>query len=479
MGEAIVLGLSSYDRSDLPPVSLRNMYYEKAPTNLEDQVALIPRPRLKSFAITHADGTLGAGPMMGLYREGGVIGGAIVALAGDKLFTVTQAGVPGTGTATLIGTVEGSGLRMTAEGNLSTVVLTCGTKLYQTNGASISQITMPDNRNAFAVDTLNNYFLVASDVGRFYWSAVGGTSIDPLDYATAESQPDGLMTLKVLGDELWLVGRLSVEVWQPTGDLDLPFQRIDGRVFGIGITARDTCQKVNVGGVDKMIWLGTDRRVYWTNPNPEQISDAALDELLRGIELSITDNSVNPYACVYPWEGHDFYVLHIPGHGSKVFDLKTGRWSDADSYGSDFFRVGVSAIGPNNQPLLGDDTTNRIWELTTATKTDGEDPVTFEFSGLVEVPGAPVRCNNVMLDVTTGSASTTDEDPTIALYVSDDMGQTWDDPEVEHLGRQGQRDTRVMWARLGQMINPGRIFRWRTAEPVTVRKAKYNESYRR
>lgn len=631
MGEAIVLGLSSYDRSDLPSVSLRNMYYEQAPTNLEDQVALIDRPRLKQFAVVgsvsivppmaannapagylaaasseynspdefkafrafdgdtvgnnnarwlanastgtlqldlpdpitfvgyriynsagaddeenpgawtlegwngsawvtldtvagqagwtgvgvYHDFTLGGaatasklkwsftanqgapyvtiqeieligagepvgdGPMMGLYREGGVIGGAILALRGDQLFKVVQTGVEGVGASTLIGTVEGGGLRMTAEGNTATVVLTTGTKLYSTNGTSLAEISFPDDRDAYAVDTLNNYFIVASEIGRFYWSSIGGTTFDALDYATAENQPDGLMTLKVLGDELWLLGRTSVEVWQPTGDLDLPFQRIDGRIFGIGITARDTCQKFNVGGVDKMVWLGTDRRVYWTNPNPEQISDASLDEILRSIPLSITDNSINPYACGYSWDSHDFYVLHIPGHGSKVFDLKTGRWADADSWEHDFFRVGVSAIGPNNQPLLGDDTTNRIWELSTAQRTDGDDDVVFEFTGLVEVPGAPVRCNNVMLDTVTGSTSDYDADPTIVMQTSDDMGRTWDEPQVEYLGRMGQRNERVMWSRQGMLANPGRIFRWRTTEPITVRKAKYNESYRR
>jgi hypothetical protein len=82
--------------------------------------------------------------------------------------------------------------------------------------------------------------------------------VDPLGYATAESQPDPLTTLKVVGEVLWLVGRLSLEPWQPTGDLDLPFQRINGRIFGIGCEAGDTCQKLSVNGVDTMCWVGAD-----------------------------------------------------------------------------------------------------------------------------------------------------------------------------------------------------------------------------
>lgn len=629
---SIPLGRSAYERAQLPPITLKNYFYEQAPTNLEDQVAIIPRPRLKQFAVAGdsslvptmtsnsapagyvaaasseytlspdfeafrafdgnttgnfdarwmadystgtlqldlpspvtltayriynsagndddenpadwtlegwdggawvlldtvtgetgwtgtggfhdftlaasadvsklkwtftanqgapnitaqeivligTDGDLGAGPITGLYRKGGVIGGAILAKKADQLFKVVQAGVPGVGTATLIGTVSGSGLRMTAEGNTGLVVLTAGTTLYSTNGTSLTTISFPDSRNAFAVDALNNYFLVASDEGRFYWSAIGGTTFDALDYAEAESQPDGLMTLKVVGDELWLFGRLSVEVWQPTGDLDLPFQRIGGRIFGIGITARDTCQKFNVGGLDTVCWVGTDRRVYRTNPNPVRISDNSIEEKLRRIEVSLDDNSVNPYATTCSWDGHDFYILHIPGEGSFAYDLSTGMWDEWTSHDHPFFRGAVSCVGPNAQPLFGDDTTSQLWELSLDAKTDGEDPVAFEFTGLLEVPGASMRCESVSLDVATGTATDLYADPVMQLSWSDELGVdgTFSDPRPAYLGREGERAKKVLWTRCGMLKRPGRVFRWVTSEPVVVRKAKFNEALR-
>lgn len=629
---SIPLGRSAYERAQLPPITLKNMYYEKTPANLEDEVALFPRPVLKQFAVVDVgassiaptmtsnttptgyvafassefdsryaawkafngvsgsterwasstatfpqhvgltfpsevtcggyavqvtdyapglsqspkswtiegsnDGSTwvvvdtqddvpnwesgevrtyalagpvdysrfrmvitanqgsttavsveqltfsavppeaGDGPINGLYRKGGVIGGSILALREDQLYRVVQTGVPGVGAATLIGTVEGSGLRMTAEGNLTTVVLTTGSKLYSTNGTSLTAISMPDSRNAFSVDALNNYFLVASDEGRFYWSAIGGTTFDALDYAEAESQPDGLMTLKVVGDELWLFGRLSVEVWQPTGDLDLPFQRIGGRIFGIGITARDTCQKFNVGGLDTVCWLGTDRRVYRTNPNPVRISDDSLEEKLRRVEVSLTDNAVNPYATSCSWGGHDFYILHLPGAGTFAYDLATGSWDEWTSHDHSLFRGAVSCVGPNAQPLIGDDTSNQIWELTVDQKTDGEDPVVHEWSGLLEVVGASVRCDSVSLDTAVGTATDLYDDPVVQLSWSDDGGATYTDPRAAYLGRAGQRQQKVMWSRCGMLRRPGRVFRWRTTEPVTVRKAKFNEALR-
>jgi len=463
---AIPLGLSAYKRADLPPVVLRNLYYEKTPANLEDQVVLLPRPLLKQFAL------VGDGPIRGLYRKGGVIGGRILALSGGNLYRVEQIGQPGVGTATLIGAVNGTG-RLSAEGNIGTVVLTAGQSAYSTNGTSLTAVTVPDGQSVTSIDTLNSYFLFSiANTGRFYWSAIGGTTIDPLDYATAESQPDNLTALKVIGDELWLFGRLSIEVWQPTGDLDLPFQRIGGRIFEIGCTARDTVQKLSADGVSTVCWVGTDRKVYRTAPNPVEISDHGIAERLR---RAVPEGI---YATTASWAGHDFYVLHIPSEGSFVYDLATGFWDEWTSYGRGLFRGAVASLGPNTQPLLGDDELGIIYEMSTDVRTDNDDPVIFEWTGVLEVPGGPSRCNNVLLDVSTGMNPDPAEDPMVQLAWSGDRGETWSSWFPRPLGRQGQRTLRVMWSKLGLLRRPGRLFRWRTTEPVTVRKAKYNESYR-
>lgn len=463
------LGLSAYDRSELPPLSLVNMYYEKAPTNLQDQVALFPRPRLNQFA------TAGAGPITGLYRKGNVLAnagysGQIICRSGDNLYRVHQT----TGVAVLIDAVEGD-QRMSAEGTEDVVVLCFGTKLYSTDGATLTEIAMPDSRFAYAVDYLNGYFIVTSEIGRFYWSALGGTTIDGLDYATAESQPDTLLTHKVIGDELWLFGRYSIEPWQPTGDLDLPFQRIGGRIFGIGVTGRETVQKLSQQGVDKVCWVGTDRRVYMTDPNPVPISDHALEERLS----QVTDPADLYATTANDRHGHDFYVLHLTDSlGTWAFDIGTRKWTEWRSYGRDNFRGAVSTIAPNNAPLLGDDSSNVIWQLTHDERDDEGDPVVFEWSGLLEVAGPPTRCNNVLLELETGNNPDPDADPVVQLYLSDDNGRTEGDPLTAYLGRQGERATRVMWTRLGMLRRPGRRHRWVTTEPVTVRKAAYNESYR-
>jgi hypothetical protein len=457
---AIPLGLSAYKRADLPPVTLKNFFYEKTPANLEDQIVLMPRPRLKPFA------SVGDGPIRGLYRKAGVVLGRLLVVSGDSLYRYEN------GEEHLIGEVDGDD-RLSAEGNASTVVLTCGRTAYTTDSAELTAIPMPDSQHVVAVDTLNAYFLFAmANSGRFYWSAVGGTTVDALDYATAESQPDALTTLKVIGDELWLIGRSSTEVWQPTGDLDLPFQRIGGRTFSVGAVSRDTVQKLTVGGTVQLCFVGSDGKVYRTAPNPARISDHGMEERLSKADLQ------SLYAFTYSWNGHDFYVLHIPGQGSFAYDAATGFWDEITSYGRPLFRGSVSSLSSTEQPLIGDDVSAQIYELTESVRDDGGEPVVFECSGVLENIGAPVRCNNVILDVSAGLTPDPDNDPMIQMAYSADRGETFGPTLEMPLGRQGMRLTPVMWKRLGLIKRPGRIFRWRTTEPVTIRKAKFNEAFR-
>lgn len=462
---AIPLGLSAYKRADLPPSRLVNMFYEKTPANLVDQVSLMPRPRLKQWAVA------GDGPMRGIFRQGGVIQDRTLAVSGPSLYRVEPSG-DGIGTPTLIGAVTGDG-RMSAAGNPSTVILTCGKNVYSTDGATMATVSVPDGQDVVAVDTLNSYFLLQpANSGRFYWSAIGGTTIDPLDYATAETQPDLTMTLKVVGDILWLVGRLSLEPWQPTGNLDMPFQRINGRIFGIGCVSRDTVQKLIVGGTETMCWVGADGVVYRLAPNPTKISDHGIEELISNADPT------SLYATTARYIGREFYILHIPGQGSFACDLSTGFWDEWQSYERELFRGAVSAIGPADQPLFGDDEVGKIWELTDEIRTDAGEPIVYRWSGVLASVSGSVRCNSVHLNCSMGRTPNIEDDPTVWMSMSDDDGASFGEPLEEPLGRQGERRAQAVWTGLGLIQRNGRVFQWETAEPVIVKTATYNEGYR-
>jgi hypothetical protein len=92
--------------------------------------------------------------------------------------------------------------------------------------------------------------------GRFFWIDPGETVIDPLDFATAERAPDPISGVAVFGDNFWLPGQNTTEVWGFTGNDDSPVTRVQGVVFdrgsweGTAIQVKDSMIVVDdLGGV--------------------------------------------------------------------------------------------------------------------------------------------------------------------------------------------------------------------------------------
>jgi hypothetical protein len=118
-----------------------------------------------------------------------------------------------------------------------------------------------------------------------------------------------------------------------------------------------------------------------------------------------------------------------------------------------------------------------IWELSDTERSDDGQPVVFEWTGMLENTGAPVRIDNVTLDITVGLTPDPEADPMVAMAYSSDDGQTLSAWMKRPLGRQGVRATRVLWPKLCLLRQGRRLHLWKTTEPVTVRKAKYNQLY--
>ncbi len=151
---------------------------------------------------------------------------------------------------------------------------------------SITQVLVPDDVGVISLGFVAGYVIVVIaqgyDVnGRFYWIEPGETTIDPLNFATAERSPDPVHSVRVVGDQFWLLGTNSTEVWYPTGNLDAPFQRVQGRLFDRGVW-----QGTDVQIKDFVILVDPDGIVYRIGSSPERISNNSIEERIR---TSITD----------------------------------------------------------------------------------------------------------------------------------------------------------------------------------------------
>lgn len=109
-----------------------------------------------------------------------------------------------------------------------------------------------------AIENLSDSILVAvAGTSKFYWINPGETTIDPLNFASKESNPDNISQMVTVGDQTIIMGDGSTENWYATGDFNAPFAPVSGRVYMRG-TLAGTAAAVG----DAVILVGNDGKVY-------------------------------------------------------------------------------------------------------------------------------------------------------------------------------------------------------------------------
>ncbi|MFC0304394.1 hypothetical protein ACFSTI_29290 [Rhizorhabdus histidinilytica] len=365
---AVPLGLSAYERQAgfFPEVELVNLFLEKDESGASpDQWMRIQRPGLTAAATLN-------GPVRGLYQQDGVFSGDLFA---NSTSTLYRAGAP-------IGELSAVS-RVAYAASIDILAMAADEVLYAYTGAGITSIAMPDDRLVVDIDALNNYTLIGTPDGRFYWLEPGSTVVGALDFANAESSRDGLVAVRRLGDEIWFFSARSTEPWQATGNPDAPFTRAPGRQFDRGCLARDTVQRFD----NSLIWVGENCVVYRAAGVPQRISNHGIEERLR-------KRSGPPSAWVYGLgDGHLFYLLKIPSQGTFAFDAATSGWSEWASEGSTEFRGHVGIDTPDGT-YVGDFATGAIWTLDPAADDDAGTLIRRRVSGTIAVIGKPGRQNS-------------------------------------------------------------------------------------
>jgi hypothetical protein len=106
----------------------------------------------------------------------------------------------------------------------------------------LAVVDLPDGLPAISVAFIAGYVIVVCGdapgfTGRFFWIEPGERFIRPSNFATAERSPDPVYSVRVIGDQFWLLGQETAEVWYATGDFLTPFIRVQGQTFSNGVVA--------------------------------------------------------------------------------------------------------------------------------------------------------------------------------------------------------------------------------------------------
>jgi hypothetical protein len=267
--------------------------------------------------------TVGTGPIRALWAHQSN-GTDFYVVSGQEVYRLTGL----TATPQLLGLVSGSGPVSIAD-NGTQLFFACNPDgyIYNEKTNEFGRITDADFAGAVTVAYLDGYFVFNQPDSQIIWvtQLLDGTSINPLDFASAEGSPDGVVGIIADHRELWVFGTDSVEVWYDSGAADFPLTRIQGAFNEIGCVSAYTIAKMDNG----LFWLGTDARgqgiVYRANGyTGVRISTHAIE-----YAIAQYGNIADAIAYTYQQEGHAFYVLTFPsGNATWVYDVATQAWHE-------------------------------------------------------------------------------------------------------------------------------------------------------
>jgi hypothetical protein len=271
---SVPLGRGSWVRyrGDEPAVEVINRFFEENPTNTKEGSALIERPALVELLAE------GPGPGRRIFTEPGFANGALFQISGDELWKYVMNSNRTITSSQISGFVDGQGAPDMAATDTYLWIADGYELLYTDGTTALAAVATPDDIPIISLDVFNGYVLcVQNDSDRFYWIEPGDNTIDPLNFATAERFPDKINQVRVVGDEFWLLGDKSIEVWRATGDGDAPFQRIEGRAYNFGIIGGSAVRLKNTS----VITVAHDGTVMQIAGIPLPISNPSIAERTR------------------------------------------------------------------------------------------------------------------------------------------------------------------------------------------------------
>lgn len=393
----VPLGIDAYKRDSglIPEVQCYNFYLEKDGSGISpDGTLRIQRPGLTEIISPPV-----AGPIRAIAYDPGT--SYVWIMGHDRVYKGTNTS-PEMGLAEIGDVSPSDDLGRIVVTQLTIAILSAGVLYLCTDGSTLITVDLPDDAPSSAVtdiEQINGYILVLFYNGKFYWIPPGETTIGPLNFATAESSNDYALAIRQVNNEFWIAGGRTLEPWQPTGDLDSPFQPVLGRVIPHGCVAGQTVQRFD----NTLVWVADDCNVMRIGGVAEIISTPAITERIR--QYVRDRGALSLGAWTFPQAGHSFYVLTMPSEGSFVFDAATTAWCKWGTNGETYWlpHVGDSLQG---KVLAGSAVDGSFWVVTPDAQNDAGDVFDRIVTGTVPIIGKPPR--NDSLSVGVGASEDTE-----------------------------------------------------------------------
>lgn len=429
----------------------QNLRAEKLPAGSKAPGALY---RIEGMGAGSA--SMGAGPIRGLKNFNGLL----FAVSGTTLYSINALGA-----VTSRGTIAGTGrVFMCVNQDQLTIANADGT-VYCWNGTTLTTVADGDLPAVGWIESFDQY-TVYGRLDGYGWgvSALGDTTAyDPLDVASAESQPDLIVRGIRNGREMVLFGERTTEPFYIAGGAGFPFERSSDGIIDVGCAAKHSPARAD----NTLYWLAVDagglsvRRL--AGRTPERVSTPELDDYLDEANLGGFGggNLDDAYGFSWTFAGHAYYALGLPATGATfVFDIATGLWQTRTSTtvagGSAGWRINM-AEQCYSLPYFGDSVTGQVGVMVRDTNTEFGDAISWEtICAPVQFEGRMLTHASLELELDSNPKATA---RTVSMAWSDDDGETWSNEYVRSTPTTGKVRNRCTWTNLGSAVS--RLYRFK------------------
>lgn len=415
---------------------------------------LIPVPKSSGISdgyLKPADGIVEFGEGSGIDRGAINWNGVYYRVMGSKLCKISS-----NGTLTEIGDVGNDGKQTTLKYSFDYLAIASNNNLFLYDGATLQQVTDTDLGNVIDVVWVDGYFMTTDGEFLIVTELNNPFEVNPLKYGSSEINPDNVVALKMLHNEVYAINRYSIEVFDNVGGVTFPFQRVNGAQIDRGAIGTKACTEFmgaiaflgNALNESPAIYIGASggSRKISTQDIDNKIQSYTEEELSEVILETRTDKS------------HSFLYVHFKdctlvydGNASSLMGIPVWHTLTSSLVGQGQYRA-RNFVYCYDKWLCGDSTANKHGYLTDTISSHYGERIGWDFNtSIVYNEGRGAIFHELELVALTGRVQL-GEHPTIWTSYSVD-GETWSQEFAIQAGKKGDRTTKLSWLRQGIMQN--------------------------
>ena len=326
---------------------------------------------------------------------------------------------------------------------------------YYSKDDGFEQVTDPDLGAVLDVVFIDGYFMTTDGEFLVVTELGDPTSVNPLKYGSSEIDPDPIVGLIELRNEIYAINTTTIEVFENFITTDLfPFRRIPSAQIEKGAIVAHAATVL----VDVIAFVGRGRNealgVYLgINGGTQKISDGEIDEILLLYKEAALSNIVIESRID---RTHQYLYIHLPDI-TLVYDRVASDiaqfpvWFTLGSGVEEHTQYRARGIvNIYGKWISGDPTSEKVGYFIETTSHHYDDLVTWSFSTqFIYNESRGAIFNELELIALTGDVEV-GKKPTIFLEWTDD-GRIFSQKQYISAGLTGDRAIRLRWFQLGSM----------------------------